>query len=104
MFAAAVEAAASTRQDGFRAASNLQLVKRKQEAVMHGGGVAGHVWPGDISLKTSLHVKQIPNELNTREVIGGHFGKFGNVVRVSCFPAKRYATVVFDSHVRHTQW
>ena len=104
MFAAAVEAAASTRQDGFRAASNLQLVKRKREAAMHVGGVAGHVWPGDISLKTSLHVKQIPNELNTREVIGGHFGKFGNVVRVSCFPAKRYATVVFDRHVRQTQW
>ena len=55
---------------------------------------------GDVMMKTSLHVKRIPYQVNTKPILLKHFGRFGKVVMVSCYPAKLCATVAFDSHVR----
>ncbi len=50
------------------------------------------------NLKT-LHVKGIPNELNTSEVLRSHFAQYGQVKLLKCFPAKMFATVEFASRV-----
>lgn len=52
------------------------------------------------NLKT-LHIKGIPNELNTSEILRSHFAKFGQVKLLKCFPAKMFATVEFASRVNY---
>lgn len=50
------------------------------------------------NLKT-LHIKDIPDELNNSEVLRTHFAKFGSVKLLKCFPIRKYATVEFATRV-----
>jgi hypothetical protein len=73
---------------------------QKQQEIPFQMGVAHkslHLSEDSMS-KTSLHVKHIPYQVNTKSILMRHFGKFGKVVMVLCRPAKLCATVVFDSH------
>ena len=54
--------------------------------------------PQHANLKT-LHVKGIPDELNTNAVLRKHFTQFGEVKLLKCFPSKKYATVEFATRV-----
>lgn len=43
--------------------------------------------------------KHVPANLNRKDIIEKHFGRFGKVRKVFCRPAKNMATVHFNDHV-----
>jgi hypothetical protein len=53
----------------------------------------------DIQTFTALHVKGIPDELNKYNVLKKHFQTFGQVEKLTCVPAKKFATVQFGSNL-----
>ncbi len=83
------------REEGF---SGQQLPQqRRSEFAVEGQGAV--VAPGSgISTATALHLKGLPQDINNKAVLMGHFSKFG-AVSVKCNTAKMYATVSFKTHV-----
>ncbi|XP_076858543.1 germinal-center associated nuclear protein [Brachyhypopomus gauderio] len=47
---------------------------------------------------TAIQCKGVPPHLNTKDLIGKHFGRFGKVGRIYCRPAKNSAIVHFHDH------
>ncbi|KAJ8247072.1 hypothetical protein GJAV_G00258440 [Gymnothorax javanicus] len=47
---------------------------------------------------TSVHCKNIPINLNTKDVLHEHFSRFGRVRQVSCRPNKNLAIIHFNDH------
>lgn len=53
----------------------------------------------DVSSKTTISCKGVPASLNKGLILRHHFSKFGKVKQVRPVPAKRAATIQFESHV-----
>lgn len=43
--------------------------------------------------------KNVPTNLNRKDILEKHFGRFGKVRKIFCRPAKNMATVHFHDHV-----
>lgn len=51
---------------------------------------------------TGFHCRNIPPNLNTKDILQKHFGRFGKVRTVLCRPNKNMAIVHFHDHVNGT--
>ena len=90
----------STRSTQPRMLSYSEVAALHTRSVMGPRGRGGRVThpPQQANYKT-LHVKGIPDELNTNAVLRTHFAQFGEVKLLKCFPSKKYATVEFVTNV-----
>ena len=68
-------------------------------AAAHAHGKPPNIRPQQYANLKTLHVKNIPDELNNSETLRSHFSQFGQVTLLKSFPAKKFATVEFASRV-----
>ena len=49
---------------------------------------------------TNIQCKNVPANLNKKDILEKHFARFGKICRIMCRPQKNLATVHFQDHVR----
>ena len=69
----------------------------KQPRVAHGIQPKSSSFPSGFS--TTLHLKLLPQKVNTPEILHKHFSKFGRVEDIRCTAEKMTANVTFKTHV-----
>ena len=58
----------------------------------------------DISKNTSLVIREIPDVFNKNQWLKRFYSRFGEVVKVMCYPNKKSATISFKKHVSTFNW